>query len=164
MAPIENIGSNLPPVDRLKQRDRVGSARPEKGGQPGQVGPLAAQGSRGDKAESSTTAKKLAESQGEVARFQELLHSLRNEDPGKLSALRQRIDEGEFNLPVVQAQVAETIGRLPQFQSLLEKPSGAPPSRRLTNSIQDRISTGQFQTDEVLQQVAVNILNEIGAP
>ena len=164
MAPIENIGSNLPPVDRLKQRDRVDSAHPEKVRQQGQADRLAAQGIRGDTVEISSTAKKLAESQDEVARFQDLLHNLRNEDPDKLSGRRQRIDEGEFNRPVVQAQVAETISQLPQFRSLLEGPSDAPSSSQLTGSIQDRIRAVRFQTEEVLQQVAVNILNEIGAP
>lgn len=163
MAPIENIGSNLPPVDRLKQRERVDSSRPEKVKQQGQADDLAATGLRGDTVEISSTAKKLAENQDEVARIQDLLHSLRNEDPDKLSAIRQRIDDGEFNRPVVQEQVAETISRLPQFRSLLEEPPDATSSSQLTGSIQDRIRAGQFQTEEVLQRVAVNILNEIGA-
>ena len=164
MAHIENIGGNPPPVDRLKQRDRVDSSRPGNVNQPGQADRLAAQGVRGDTVEISSTAKKLAGNQDEVARFQDLLHSLRNEDPDKLSALRQRIDEGEFNQPVVQSQMAETISQLPQFRGLLEGPSDAPSSSQLIGSVQDRIRSGQFQTEEVLQRVAVNILNEIGAP
>ncbi len=164
MASIENIGSNLPPVDRLKQRDRVDSSRPGNVKQQGQADHLATTGLGEDTVEISSAAKQLAQSQGEVALFQDLLHSLRNEDPDKLSAIRQRIDDGEFDRPVVQEQVAETITQLPQFRALLEEPSDAPSSSQLTDSIQDRIRTGQYQTEEVLQQVAVNILNEIGAP
>lgn len=163
MAPIENIGNNLPPVDRVKQRERVDSSRPEKVKQQGQADNLAATGLRGDTVDISSAGKRLAESQGEVARFQDLLHSLRNEDPDKLSAIRQRIDDGEFNRPVVQEQVAETISQLSQFRVLLEEPSDAPSRSQLTGSIQDRIRAGQYQTEEVLEQVAVNILNEIGA-
>ena len=154
----------LPTVDGLKQRDRVDSDHPAKVRQQGQAERLAAQGIRGDTVEISSTAKKLAGSQDEVARFQDLLHSLRNEDPDKLSALRQRIDEGEFNQPVVQAQVAETISQLPQFRSLLEGPSDAPSSSQLTGSSQDRIRPGRCKTEEVRQQVAVSILNQIGTP
>lgn len=163
MASIENIGSNLSSVDRLKQRDRVDASSSAKVKQQGQAADLSATELRGDTAEISSAGKKLAENQGEVARFQDLLHSLINEDPDKLSAIQQRIDEGEFNRPVIQEQVADTISQLPQFQALLEESPDIPSRSQLTGSIQDRIRAGQFQTEEVLQRVAVNILNEIGA-
>lgn len=162
MAPIENIGNNLPPVDGAKQRNRVASSRSENIKQQGQAGNVASSGLRGDTVDISSAGRQLSESQNEVARFQDLLDGLRNVDSGKLSVIRQRIDAGEFDQPEVLDQVAQTINRLPQFRPLSEAPTLVPPELELAGSVQERIRSGQFQSDEVLQQVAVNILNEIG--
>ena len=60
-------------------------------------------------------------------------------------------------------RVAEAIVTLPQFRSLAESTPEAPRSREIQGDIAARIRAGEYDTDEVLDKVAMNILRDMGA-
>jgi len=63
----------------------------------------------------------------------------------------------------VLESVAEAISNLPQFRALTESAPETPQTRELRGDIAQRIRSGQYESDEVLDRVAINILRDIGA-
>ncbi|UCD38492.1 MAG: flagellar biosynthesis anti-sigma factor FlgM [Fidelibacterota bacterium] len=163
MAPIKNIVSDVASTERLKQQERVSTTRTDKAKKQGSVRESTAAESRSDTVDISSTARELAEARrSDIARYQEMLGSLQNEDSEKLQGIRERIAQGEFNEPAVLERVAEAISDLPQFQALAEG-TPAPESRGIRGDIAARIRSGEYETEEVLDRVAMNILRDIGA-
>jgi hypothetical protein len=164
MTPIKNIVSDIASSERLKQQERVSPTRTDKTKkqeQPTREG--AAVEPRKDTVDISTTARELAETRGnDVARYQEVLAALRNNESEKMQVARQRIAEGAYNEPAVLERVADAIVTLPQFRSLA--PSAPEPgSREVQGDVAARIRSGEYDTEEVLDKVAMNILRDMGA-
>lgn len=161
MAPIGNIGDNLNPADRIRPQDKLESSRADRAR--GKTSAPAAEGTpRADSIDISPAGRELANVDLEISRARQELRELSARDEGRVAELRARIEEGEFDRPEVSVTVAETIVNLPQFRALSE-PSPAPRSERVdVAAIAERVNSGQFNTDQVLEQVAVNILNDIG--
>ncbi len=164
MAPIKNIVSDVVASERLKAQERVTTTRSGKAKKQGQARESATVESHGDTVNISTAARQLAETRGsQMARYQEMLQALKSDDGDKVQNVRQRIAQGEFNEPAVLESVAEAIGDLPQFRALTEGTPETPRTRELMGDIAQRIRSGQYESDEVLDRVAINILRDIGA-
>ncbi|MFC1746875.1 flagellar biosynthesis anti-sigma factor FlgM [Candidatus Neomarinimicrobiota bacterium] len=162
MVPIKNIGNSLPQqTERLKERDRIQPARPENtrsGSNVSKPDEVTAK----DSVSISSEAKQLAEKQSEVSQFQNLLQGLGPADSNRIEDIRTRVNAGEFDSPEVLAGVSEAISRLPQF-SEVDRSSGSQNLNEATiSAFAERIRSGQYQTDGVLQQVASGILSDIG--
>jgi hypothetical protein len=97
---------------------------------------------------------------GDMARYQEMLGELKNENGDKVANVQERIAQGAYDEPVVLEKVAEAISDLPQFRALAE---GTPESRELQGDIAARIRRGEYNSEDVLERVAINILRDIGA-
>lgn len=163
MVPIKNIGNTLPLTDRLKQRDRVDSPRHEKTSRTGSEPKSTGEVTDRDTINISSEAKQLAENPSEVAQFQDILHGLRNEDTGRIAQIREKITNGDFNRPEVLESVSTAISGLAQFSGIAERTGPAILSEAAVNSVSERIRSGHYQSDVVLQEVATNILADIGA-
>ena len=163
MAPIKNIVSDIASSERLRPQERVSTTRSGKAKKQGQARESATVESRGDTVNISTAARQLAETRGtQVAQYQEMLQALKSEDGDKVQNVQQRIAQGEFNEPAVLETVAEAISNLPQFRALTESAPETPRTRELRGDIAQRIRSGQYETDDVLDRVAINILRDIG--
>ncbi len=163
MAPIKNIVSDVASSERLRPQERVSTTRAGKAKKQGQARESATVESQGDTVNISTAARQLAETRDtQLARYQEMLQSLKSEDGDKVQNVRQRIAQGEFNEPAVLEGVAEAISNLPQFRTLTESAPETPQTRELMGDIAQRIRSGQYDSDEVIDRVAINILRDIG--
>ena len=163
MAPIKNIVSDVASSERLKPQERVSTTRSGKAKKQGQARESATVESHGDTVNISTAARQLAETRGsQMARYQEMLQALKSDDGDKVQNVRQRIAQGEFNEPAVLDGVAEAISNLPQFQALTEGAPETPQTRELMGDIAQRIRSRQYDSDEVIDRVAINILRDIG--
>ena len=163
MAPIKNIGQDVASSERLRQQGRVSSERSEKAKKQGQAQESAKAESPRDTVDISSTARQLAETRSsDTARFQELLANL-NANGEKTQSVRARIDLGEFNRPEVLESVAEAIGNLPSFRALATSPAASPDSRGVLGAIAQRARSGDYNSDDVLDKVAINILRDLGA-
>ena len=163
MAPVNNIGNNINPADRLKQQERVQTARTERGRQSSAAKETQSSAASPDSVNISSEAQQLAASGGEISRIQEQLGALREENSGQIAELRGRIEAGDFDRPEITAAVAETISSLPPFRALQDEPQEIPREPVDLAAIELRVRSGQFDSDQVLEQVATNILNDIGA-
>ncbi|MBA7655337.1 hypothetical protein ES703_63241 [subsurface metagenome] len=164
MAPIKNIVSDVSSTERLGHQERVSSTRSGKAKKQDQARESTAVESRGDTVDISSAARQLAETRdSQIARYQEMLQTLRNENGDELQSVRQRVAQGEFNEPAVLESVAEAISNLPQFRALTESAPETSRTRGLRGDIAQRIRSGQYETDDVLDRVAINILRDIGA-
>jgi len=164
MAPIKNIVGDVSSTERLGQQERVSSTRSGKAKKQGQARESTAVESRGDTVDISSAARQLAETRdSQIARYQEMLQTLRNENGDELQSVRQRVAQGEFNEPAVLESVAEAISNLPQFRALSESAPETPQSRELTGAIAQRIRSGQYDSEEVLDRIAMNVLRDMGA-
>lgn len=164
MAPIKNIVGDVASPERLGQQERVSSTRPGKAKRQGQARESTAVESRGDTVDISSAARQLAETRdSQIARYQEMLQALRSENGDKLQSVRQRIAQGEFNEPAVLESVAEAISSLPQFRALSESAPETPRGRELMGDIAQRIRSGEYDSEDVLDRIAMNILRDIGA-
>ena len=132
MTPIKNIVQDITSANQLREQERVQSSKTQKLKREGQTKEAdAAKSAASDSVNISPAARQLAESQSEVARYQEQLQALREESNGRIAQIRERISQGEFDQPQVLEGVAEAIVRLPQFQSLAEQGTEAPRSREV---------------------------------
>ncbi len=160
MAPINNIGSGLP-ADRVRQQDRVNTRKgdkvQERAGNAERISPDAPK----DSVDISPAALRLAEESHEVARFQQILHSIQEEEHPELDQVRARIAQGEFNRPEVFEQVADAIASLPPFAEA-DSIDASDRAAQIA-ALQQRVESGQYDSDRVIQQVASNILRDIGA-
>ena len=164
MAPIKNIVGDVASTESLRHQERVSSTRSGKAKKQGQVREGAAVEPRGDSVSISTAARELAETRdSQTARYQEMLQALRNENGDELQSVRQRVAQGEFNEPAVLESVAGAISNLPQFRALSESAPKTPQSRELLGAIAQRIRSGQYDSEEVLDRIAMNVLRDIGA-
>lgn len=164
MTPIKNIVSDIASSERLKQQERVAPTRTDKTKKQQPAQKSATVEPRKDTVDISSTAREMAETRGsDVARYQEMLSSMRNDESEKLQTVRQRIAEGTYNEPAVLDRVAEAIVTLPQFRAMAESTPEAPKSREIQGDIAARIRAGEYDTDEVLDKVAMNILRDMGA-
>ncbi|MEE9466313.1 MAG: hypothetical protein V3W14_12165 [Candidatus Neomarinimicrobiota bacterium] len=164
MAPIKNIINDITSSERLRQQERVSSTQSEKAQKRGQVQEGTTVESRQDKVDISAAARELAETRSsDVARYREMLQSLRNEEGDHIGVVRERVTQGEYDRPEVLEEVADTISRLPQFQALAESAPERPQTKELTGAIAQRIRSGQYDSDQVLERVAMNILRDMGA-
>ncbi|UCH61698.1 MAG: flagellar biosynthesis anti-sigma factor FlgM [Fidelibacterota bacterium] len=164
MAPIKNIVGDVPSPERLKPQDRVSTTRSDKAKKQGQARESATVESRGDTVNISTAARQLAETRDtQMAQYQDMLQALKSEDGDKVKNVQQRIAQGEFNEPAVLESVAEAISNLPQFQALTESAPETSRTRELRGDIAQRIRSGEYESDDVLDRVAINILRDIGA-
>ncbi len=166
MTPIKNIVADITSTDHIKQQERVSSTRSGKSKSQGQVRESSTVESRGDTVDISSTARQLAETRDtQMARYQEMLHDLGNEEENgqQVQNVRQRIAQGEFNEPAVLESVAEAISGLPQFAALSENAPEEPGSRQVMGDIAQRIRSGEYDSEDVLERTAMNILRDIGA-
>ncbi|MCH8326946.1 MAG: flagellar biosynthesis anti-sigma factor FlgM [Candidatus Marinimicrobia bacterium] len=163
MVPIHNIGGNVDPAGRIRQQEKLQSSKSDRARQASSTGEAGASAPR-DSVDISPAAKELAAVNGEVARAQAHLRSLGEEDPARVEAIRGRIAEGEFDEPEVSDFVAGAIARLPQFSALADGPVVARSEERADlEIISERVKSGEFNSAQVLEQVAANILSDIGA-
>ncbi len=162
MAPIKNIANDIGSSERLRQQDRVSSPQSGKAKRQGQVKEDAPVEARKDSVDISSAGRELAQTRStETARYQELLASLSDGDGEKTQRIRSRIAQGEFDKPEVLESVAGAISNLPAFRSFASAPASAD-SREVLGAIAKRVRDGEYNSDEVLGRVAVNILKDIG--
>jgi hypothetical protein len=159
MAPINNIGSGLP-ADRVRQQDQVNTRKGDKVRERAGSAERVASDAPKDSVDISPAALRLAEGSQEVARFQQILHSLQEEERPELDQVRARIAQGEYDRPEVFEQVADAIASLPPFAEA----DNVDASERAAQvaEVQQRVESGQYDSDRVIQQVASNILRDIG--
>jgi len=162
MAPVNNIGNNINPAERLKQQERVQTAQSERSRKSSATSETQSSAAPRDSVNISSAAQQLAAG-GEISRIQEQLGALREEDSARIAELRKRIESGEFDRPEITAAVAETISSLPHFRAIGFEPQVISREPADLAAIETRVRSGQFDSDEVLDQVATNILNDIGA-
>ena len=163
MGPVKNIGNDVAASERLRQQERVSSGRSEKAKQQGQAQEGAPAKPVRDTVDISTTARQLAETRStDTARYQELLANL-TANGEKTRSVRARIDRGDFDRPEVLESVAEAIGNLPSFRALATSPAASPDSRGILGAIAQRARSGDYNSDDVLDKVAINILRDLGA-
>ncbi len=163
MAPVHNIGNNINPAERLKEQERVQTARSQRGGKSSASSDVQSSVAPRDSVSISSAAQQLAAGGSEISRIQEQLGALREEDSARIAVLRERIESGEFERPEITAAVAETISSLPHFRALQYEPQDIPREPIDLVAVETRVRSGQFESDQVLDQVATNILNDIGA-
>ena len=162
MAPINNIGSGLP-ADRVRQQDQVTTRKGEKAqAGAGNTERIPSDAPK-DSVDISPAALRLAEETHEVAKFQQILHSLREEERPELEDVRARVEQGDYDRPEVFERVAEAISNLPPFAEIAEDDS-VDSSERAAQiaAVQQRVESGQYESDRVIQKVASNILRDIG--
>ncbi len=162
MAPVNNIGSGLPP-DRVRQQDRVNTRKGEKVPEGAKGAERITPDAAKDSVDISPAGIRLAEESNEVAKFQQILRSIELEERPELEEVRARIDQGEFDRPEVFEQVADAIASLPPFAEIAEV-DNIDASERAAQiaAVQQRVESGQYDSDRVIQQVASNILRDIG--
>lgn len=164
MAPIKNIVSDIASTERLKQQEQVAQTRTDKTKKQQSTREGAAVEPRKDTVDISSTARELAQTRGsDVARYQEMLAGMRNDESEKMQTVRQRVAEGAYNEPAVLEKVADAIVTLPQFRSLAESAPETPRSREILGDVAARIRAGEYDTEDVLDKVAMNILRDLGA-
>ena len=161
MAPIKNIGPVNP--ERLREQERVRESRSGQVKRQGRTDEAAASTSRADSVDISPTAQRMAETSSDVSRFQDVLQSYRAENTEQVAEIRQRAAAGEFDQPEVLEKVSEAIMMLPNFVTASETAAPAPRSEEELQSIQSRIQSGGYQTDQILEQIATSIIRDIGA-
>ncbi|MFC1481113.1 hypothetical protein ACFL6E_02580 [Candidatus Neomarinimicrobiota bacterium] len=162
MTPVNNIGSGLP-ADQVRQQDRVNTRKGEKVPESTGSGERIAADAAKDSVDISPAALRLAEESQEVARFQQILRSIQEEERPELDQVRARIVQGEFNRPEVIEQVAGAIASLPPFAEFAEADNVDASAREAQiAAVQQRVESGQYDSDRVIQQVASNILRDIG--
>jgi len=164
MAPIKNIVQDIASSERLRQQERISQTRADKTKKGSQAREGASVESRQDKVDISSAARELAETRGsDTARYQEMLAALRSENGDRIRDVQERIAQGEFNQPEVLAKVAQAISDLPQFRALSGGAPAGPESRGLRGDLAQRIRSGMYNSDEVLDRIAMNVLRDIGA-
>ncbi|MCK4577872.1 MAG: flagellar biosynthesis anti-sigma factor FlgM [Candidatus Marinimicrobia bacterium] len=162
MTPIKNIGDPLSSADKVREQERLRESQSSKVRKDSSV-EQSSTTERPDSVNISSAARRLAESTTEVSRFQQSLDSLREPDAARLEELRQRIESGEFERPEVIDRLADSILRLPQFESGSSDSAVAPRSEEELKAVAERVRSGDYETEVVLQRVASSILNDIGA-
>lgn len=162
MAPINNIGSGLP-ADRVRQQDRVNPGKGDKVSESAKSGEPVSTNAPKDSVDISPAALRLAEESHEVARFQQILRSIQEEERPELEQVRARIEQGDYDRPEVFERVAEAIVNLPPFAEIAEV-DNVDTSERAAHiaAVQQRVDSGSYDSDRVIQQVASNILRDIG--
>ena len=164
MTPIKNIASDVASSERVRQQERVSTSRSDKAKKQAPATESAKVESRKDTVDISSAARQLAETRtSETARYQAILATFKGGNGQKARNVQARIAQGEFDKPEVLESVADAISNLPQFRSLATGALASADSRGVLGAIAQRIRSGQYNSDEVLDRVAMNILRDIGA-
>ena len=119
--------------------------------------------SKQDSVAISGAAKKLAESHGKIGQYRDQLRSIQEQNATRVAQVKQKVVQGAYNNPKVLEDVAATISRLPHFRSLANKSAQDTAQRReLLGSIAERVRSQSYDSSDILDKVAVKIINEFG--
>lgn len=165
MNPINNIPGLPQELKRFEKEDELRRVDTKKESGKGKISD--SKSSNGvDKVKISTAGKKLLQQKMEISRYLNEIKNLETKSQKEIQNVQQKIANDYYSKTEVINKIAESIIKLPTFQNIVKKNTKKDSGNVLSKldddrlaEIQEKIKKGKYNTQEVIDVIAEQILN-----